>query len=83
MVLKLRGNATFTQTIVSGLFNNLNSEDFLISKLDLNKNADRKNLGWQGVAYYKHKFKTKSGILVLILFIMIMIGQRMKINIQK
>lgn len=59
LVLKLRGNATFTQTIVSGLFNNLNSEDFLISKLDLNKNADRKNLGWQGVAYYKHKFKNK------------------------
>lgn len=59
VILKLRGNAVFTKTGQAGLFNNKSNENLLTSSLDMNRSSDRDNLGWQGVAYYKRKFKNK------------------------
>lgn len=59
ILFKLRGNGIFTNQISHGKFLNLSEEGNLTSSLNLDRNADRKNLGWQGVAYFKKKFENK------------------------
>ncbi len=59
MILKLRGNAVFTQTDVNSQFVNSKEPGIINGSLVLSKNAERANYGWQGVAYYKRKFKNK------------------------
>lgn len=59
VLFKLRGNGIFTNQNSRGQFLNLSSEGLLTSSLNLDRNADRRNLGWQGVAYFKKKFKNK------------------------
>ncbi len=59
LILKLRGNVVSTATGTNGVFRNNDQYGLLTGSLNLNRNSDRKNLGWQGVAYYKRKFKNK------------------------
>lgn len=59
IILKLRGNGVLTKTGINGLFNNKNQEGLLSGLLNLHRFSDRTNLGWQGVGYYKRKFKNK------------------------
>lgn len=59
LILKFRGNGVFTKTTLTGSFNNTDQYGQANSSQLLNRNTDRDNLGWQGVAYYKRKFKNK------------------------